>query len=160
MKYLSLIDLPSTDLTAEEEAHLDCELAHDAWCRKNQGSNGRPLHISEAAHVFKDDIYFIALDLQASGDDSLMKYIRSSKNKELDEKKRMAKQVPIKSLVKTEIRQNKAICPFHEDSNASMHVYEETNSYYCFTCDAGGDVIDYVQRLNGCTFVEAVNLLT
>lgn len=38
----------------------------------------------------------------------------------------------------------KACCPFHDDSTPSMKVYE--NGFYCFGCDEGGDVIDFVRR--------------
>jgi len=50
-------------------------------------------------------------------------------------------------------------CPFHEDGRASMVVYPITRSYYCFGCGAGGDVIDFVRRVEGVGFREAVGLL-
>ncbi len=31
-------------------------------------------------------------------------------------------------------------CPFHEDEHPSFAVYAETGSFYCFGCNAGGDV--------------------
>lgn len=43
-----------------------------------------------------------------------------------------------------EIRRNKALCPFHNDRNPSMHVY--ANNYHCFTCGAHGDQIAFVQE--------------
>ncbi|MBA4179651.1 MAG: hypothetical protein C0506_03590 [Anaerolinea sp.] len=51
------------------------------------------------------------------------------------------------------------LCPFHGDSRPSFVVYPATRSYYCFGCGAGGDVIDFVARLNGVAFKEAVALL-
>lgn len=51
------------------------------------------------------------------------------------------------------------MCPFHGDSRPSFVVYPATRSYYCFGCGAGGDVIDFVARLNGVAFKEAVALL-
>ena len=156
MRYLKKAPLHELILTKEEEDYLDAELQHDRWCKQNQGRHGRQLHISEAVNAFKDDIYYIALEL---GNDELMKYIQNKGSMEFAEKKNMAKQVPIKSLITTEINQNKTICPFHNDSNASLHIYENTNSYYCFVCGCGGDTISYMQKLNGCTFHKAVNLL-
>jgi len=50
-------------------------------------------------------------------------------------------------------------CPFHEDGRASMVVYPVTRSYYCFGCGAGGDVIDFVRRVERVGFREAVALL-
>lgn len=37
-------------------------------------------------------------------------------------------------------------CPFHEDEQPSFAVFPETRSFYCFGCNAGGDVIDFVRR--------------
>ena len=37
-------------------------------------------------------------------------------------------------------------CPFHKDEHPSLCVYPETRSFYCFGCNAGGDVIDFVRR--------------
>ena len=51
------------------------------------------------------------------------------------------------------------LCPFHEDRTPSLVVYEETSSYFCFGCDAGGDVFDFVGRLHGTAFRETAALL-
>ncbi len=51
------------------------------------------------------------------------------------------------------------LCPFHEDRNPSLVVYEETSSYFCFGCDAGGDVFDFVGRLHRIGFRETAALL-
>jgi len=51
------------------------------------------------------------------------------------------------------------VCPFHGDTRPSFVVYPATQSYYCFGCGAGGDVIDFVARLNKVGFKEAVDVL-
>ena len=50
---------------------------------------------------------------------------------------------------------NKAICPFHNDSHASMHIYAKQGGWYCFVCNEGGDVIYFVQRYFGLDFQSA-----
>lgn len=50
-------------------------------------------------------------------------------------------------------------CPFHADAEPSLVVYPQNANYYCFGCDVGGDVIDFVSRLNRVGFVEALRLL-
>jgi len=51
-----------------------------------------------------------------------------------------------------------ALCPFHKEKTASMSVTK--NLYYCFgACGVGGDVINFVQRLRGISFREAVRFL-
>lgn len=37
-------------------------------------------------------------------------------------------------------------CPFHEDRHPSLVVYPATDSFYCFGCRAGGDVITFLRR--------------
>ncbi len=51
------------------------------------------------------------------------------------------------------------LCPFHEDRTPSLVVYEESGSYFCFGCDTGGDVFDFVGRLHGTAFRETAALL-
>jgi DNA primase len=50
-------------------------------------------------------------------------------------------------------------CPFHRDGRPSLAVYPHNDSYFCFGCGAGGDVIDFVGRLQGVAFKEAAAIL-
>lgn len=51
------------------------------------------------------------------------------------------------------------LCPFHAEKTPSFNVNPQRRFFKCFGCDASGDAISYVQRLQGLTFVEAVRLL-
>ena len=51
------------------------------------------------------------------------------------------------------------LCPFHQDEHPSLVVYPETRSFYCFGCGASGDVIDFVRRAAGLSFVDALERL-
>lgn len=55
----------------------------------------------------------------------------------------------------------KMICPFpdHNDGIASFVIYAETNSFYCFGCNRGSNVIDFVMMMEGCSFVQAIDKL-
>lgn len=53
----------------------------------------------------------------------------------------------------------KMLCPFHNDSNASLVVYPGDRGYYCYSCNAGGDVINFVQRLFNLDFKDACQKL-
>lgn len=44
-------------------------------------------------------------------------------------------------------------CPFHKEKTASMKIYKD--SFYCFGCNAGGDIFDFVQKMDGISFKEA-----
>ncbi|MCS7266020.1 MAG: DNA primase [Armatimonadetes bacterium] len=50
----------------------------------------------------------------------------------------------------------KALCPFHQEKTPSFFVSPEKGLWHCFGCGSGGDVIDFVQRIEGLTFIETV----
>lgn len=50
-------------------------------------------------------------------------------------------------------------CPLHSDGDPSLVVYLRTQSYFCFGCGVGGDVIDFVSRLNKVGFKQAAAIL-
>lgn len=51
------------------------------------------------------------------------------------------------------------LCPFHNEKSPSFVVYPENNSFYCFGCNKGGDVISFVMGVENLDFTEAVKLL-
>ncbi|MFN3994936.1 MAG: CHC2 zinc finger domain-containing protein, partial [bacterium] len=52
-----------------------------------------------------------------------------------------------------------SLCPFHSDSNPSLSVDLERGLWYCFGCNKGGDVFNFVMEMEGCSFSEAVKFL-
>lgn len=53
----------------------------------------------------------------------------------------------------------KGLCPFHSEKTPSFTVYPGTQSFYCFGCGAGGDVISFVMRMENLDYVAAVETL-
>ncbi|HSF02653.1 MAG TPA: CHC2 zinc finger domain-containing protein, partial [Solirubrobacterales bacterium] len=51
------------------------------------------------------------------------------------------------------------LCPFHEERTPSFSVDAREKLYYCFGCEAGGDVFRFVQEKEGLGFGEAVEAL-
>ncbi len=56
-------------------------------------------------------------------------------------------------------RTHTGLCPFHNEKTPSFVVYPETQSFYCFGCGAGGDVISFIKRINNIDYLEAVKFL-
>jgi hypothetical protein len=46
-----------------------------------------------------------------------------------------------------DIRKDKALCPFHIDTDPSLKFYPKTNTFHCFGCKLSGDVIEFVRRM-------------
>lgn len=51
------------------------------------------------------------------------------------------------------------LCPFHNEKTPSFCIYPENNSYFCFGCNKGGDVISFVMGVENLDFAEAVKFL-
>ncbi len=48
------------------------------------------------------------------------------------------------------------LCPFHSDTNPSMSVSDSKGIFKCFTCQAGGGPINFVQNYEGISFNDAL----
>ena len=51
------------------------------------------------------------------------------------------------------------LCPFHNEKTPSFTVYPDSQSFYCFGCGAGGEVISFIRRAENLDFSEAVRYL-
>ncbi|MBP9912343.1 MAG: toprim domain-containing protein [Opitutaceae bacterium] len=51
------------------------------------------------------------------------------------------------------------LCPFHEDKNPSLHVTPGKGLWRCVSCQATGNVIQFVQKFDGVSFRHAFELL-
>lgn len=78
---------------------------------------------------------------------------------------REAKEVPIENLYTARFKRSggrtlTALCPFHPEKTPSFTVFTDSNTFYCFGCNEGGDSITFYQKFCGMNFVEAVKRLT
>lgn len=76
-----------------------------------------------------------------------------------------AKKFPINEIYPFELRRIGNVlrgkCPFHKDNqNPNFTLYPETNSYYCYKCQFGGDVIDLYMKIKEVDFKKAVKTLS
>ena len=56
-------------------------------------------------------------------------------------------------------RDSVCLCPFHSEKTPSCHIYTDTQSFYCFGCGAGGDVITFIRLIENLDYIESVRFL-
>lgn len=72
---------------------------------------------------------------------------------------------PIESVIDSYVQLKKSgrvfmcNCPFHSEKTPSFTVFPDTQSFYCFGCQTGGDVFNFIMKAENLEFMEAVRLL-
>ncbi len=56
-------------------------------------------------------------------------------------------------------RGGKIRCPFHDDRHPSLQIYKDGRGWWCYVCDMGGSVIDFVAKLYSLSPKEAAQKL-
>jgi len=52
-----------------------------------------------------------------------------------------------------------ALCPFHNEKTPSFSVEPVKQFFYCFGCNKGGSVIQFIMNIENLEFVDALKLL-
>lgn len=85
--------------------------------------------------------------------------------KTFTDKIKQAKEVKILDLVTGDVKKigeatYRTNCPFHGDTTIpNLTIYDNNNTFWCFACNTGRDVIDFYQKLHNVDFKEAVKEL-
>jgi len=61
--------------------------------------------------------------------------------------------------VKRSGRTYKACCPFHREKTPSFSISPDKGLFYCFGCQAGGDIFEFLMRIENLSFNEAARKL-
>lgn len=63
----------------------------------------------------------------------------------------------VAEILNIPINNYKALCFMHNEKTPSLYFYVDTNSFYCFGCQKGGNSIDLVMQVKKCDFKTALN---
>jgi len=93
--------------------------------------------------------------------DRALLLLTKGSNKDWERKVEAARQAPIEAFYRGKLRKVgkrlTGLCPFHQDTHPSFTIYTKDNSWYCFgACKAGGDVINFIQKLENLDFKSAL----
>lgn len=89
--------------------------------------------------------------------------ISKSKKGVSEEEVLLANSISVKSFISTKIRRSNnkemTLCPFHTEKTGSFVIFDD-NSWRCFGCQVhGGGAIDFIKKLYGYGFIQAVKFL-
>ena len=51
------------------------------------------------------------------------------------------------------------LCPFHEEDQPSFSINKQKQIFYCFGCGEGGNVVDFVEKIESCDGVDALGAM-
>src|SRR5271154_3001070 len=83
----------------------------------------------------------------------------------MDFAQHLKSQVDIAAVVSDYVRLRRigtrltGLCPFHNEKTPSFSIYADHQFFKCFGCDAKGDVFNFVMKIEGLTFWEALKKL-
>jgi len=51
------------------------------------------------------------------------------------------------------------LCPFHREKTPSFHISSDKQLFYCFGCGSGGNIIDFVGKIENLDFIDTIKFL-
>lgn len=51
------------------------------------------------------------------------------------------------------------LCPFHREKTPSFHISSDKQLFYCFGCGSGGNIIDFIMKIENLDFVDTIKFL-
>jgi CHC2 zinc finger len=55
--------------------------------------------------------------------------------------------------------QVRGLCPFHAERHPSFYIHPQKQVFYCFGCNAGGDLLTFAMRAASCDFYQALRIV-
>lgn len=119
-------------------------------------------------YLMTKKFYFRPLERKKREIKRLEKIIRDDEWKKIPETQRgeigpeqiaQAKEYPLENLISVN-RTGFAKCIWHNEKCPSLKIYKNQNRFHCFSCNADGDVIDFLMRRDKIDFLTAIRFLS
>lgn len=69
-------------------------------------------------------------------------------DKETQRLKDIVKITDVAWAYELKVKGNKAVCPFHNDTNPSLSLNNDKGLFHCFGCGESGDIVAFIQKLD------------
>lgn len=79
-----------------------------------------------------------------------------------DAVRRIKDKIPIENLIgrwvklKRKGQDYQGLCPFHKEKTPSFHISSQKGLFHCFGCQAGGDIFEFLQKIESIDFKQAL----
>jgi len=157
---------------SEQDTHLTRVLDEVVYIRRNKflrAYNGADRQLAWEQEYKVTDIKLKHLLADVRSQLDRFRQIHKTYNKETKKNHKMIdleeiKTIPIEKIYSGELKRTggklRGLCPFHSERTPSFFIYENTNTFYCFSCNSGGNVIDFYCKLYNMDFKESINNLS
>lgn len=100
---------------------------------------------SKLVNPFEEEVfYYPKKKLSKSKGKKAPTKTKGAFRKAIDEKIKISEVAKIFGL---KVKRNKIVCPFHNDTDPSLSLNDDLNTFHCFGCHAKGDIIEFYRRL-------------
>lgn len=146
-----------TEINNFQEDYLENRIYKMPWQEQNDFKEGSDKDFDEARRLIESEIAKTNMNLyyfdELGGKKPPKQFGGISPSDVL-----RAKEILITNFIQVD-HSGFAKCPFHNETSASFKFYKDQNSWWCYSCQTGGSVVDFVMKQQNVDFLTAVKFL-
>lgn len=144
------------EINRQQEKYYEDRICNLPWQERNEFKEESDKDFDEARKKIQSKIKTIMFNL------SLLDEIDGKTTKTMggisEADINRAKEISITNFIQVD-HSGFAKCPFHNETSASFKFYKDQNSWWCYSCNRGGSVVDFIMQQNHCDFLLAIKFL-
>jgi len=148
----------SKSVNSDEQVNNDEDVTNDENFTNQARGSGESAPEGDTLKALSD-----ALSSMETSDESKQKRKRTGRRSAFVQG--VLDKIPIENEIGKDVQLRQSskkfsgLCPFHNDTHPSFEVYPHTQSWFCYGCQKGGSLIDYVMYRDSVTPAEAIHRL-